>query len=93
MRYTVVQHIACIGNERGLPIKNSRWKYNAYYLRFQCEFDKYKNAGGSVPTLSQGVHNKDCDETGLVPSIDCTFAWSEVKLMVLPCSCTASYNL
>ena len=52
MRYTAVQHV--IGNAGGLAIRNSRWKYSVYYLRFQCEFDKYKNAGGSVYTMYIG---------------------------------------
>ena len=46
MRFTAVLRI--INNERGLAIWNSRWKYSAYYLRFQREFDIYKNVGGSI---------------------------------------------
>ena len=46
MRFTAVQRI--INDERGLAIWNSHWKYNAYYLHFQYEFDKYKNVGGRV---------------------------------------------
>ena len=26
------------------------------YFHFQCEFDKYKNAGGSVPKTCEPVH-------------------------------------
>ena len=37
MRFTEVQGI--INDERGLAIWNSRWKYSAYYLRFQCVFN------------------------------------------------------
>ena len=39
MRFTAVQRI--INDERGLAIWNSRLP--AFSLRFQCEFDKYKN--------------------------------------------------
>ena len=40
MRFTAVQRI--IVNERRLATRNSRWKYSAYYLRFQREFEKDK---------------------------------------------------
>ena len=40
MRFTAVQRI--IGNERLSAMWNSRWKYSAYYLRFQREFEKDK---------------------------------------------------
>ena len=33
----------------GISVK----KYSAYYLRFQCEFDKYKTVGGRVYLYSK----------------------------------------
>ena len=53
MRFTAVQRITCIGNVRGMAIWNSRL-LPAFSTRFQCKFDKYKNAGDSAilaPTL------------------------------------------
>ena len=47
MRYTAVQRI--IGNERGLKIRvEIQCVLPALSSRFQCDFDKYKNAGCSV---------------------------------------------
>ena len=46
MRYAAVQRV--IGNELGLAILKIQCVSPVFSTRFQCEFDMYKNASGSV---------------------------------------------